>query len=130
MDRTDSKIGARLAHGNRDSFSAMPSPESYIYVIYSAGLLKIGTTTDPVARFDGMRSMHSAPISLVWLAFGDSEMERDLHRRFRADRVKGEWFAPSAALREFLGGICDGWSMPPAERLAWAEANPGMALGF
>lgn len=36
-----------------------PSPDGYVYMLYSAGLIKIGFTHDPVARFDGMRSMHA-----------------------------------------------------------------------
>lgn len=55
-----------------------PSPEGYVYMLYSAGLIKIGFTHDPVARFDGMRSMHASPISLIWLSTGTTDREREM----------------------------------------------------
>lgn len=49
---------------------AAPAPESYVYILYSAGLLKIGTTIDPQARVDGLRSASASPVSLIWLIHG------------------------------------------------------------
>jgi hypothetical protein len=43
----------------------LPAPESYVYMLYSAGLVKIGTTRDPIKRFGGLRGISSAPVSLI-----------------------------------------------------------------
>lgn len=106
-----------------------PAPESYVYMVYSAGQLKIGFSRNPVARFASLRSMSSSPVSFIWMAAADETLERDLHRRFAQYRIKGEWFDVGPEIREFLADrpIWDGWH--PLDRLAWAEANPDKALG-
>lgn len=114
----------------KEELDGAPAPENYIYVLYSAGLLKIGTTRDPLARFGHLRSISPTPVSLIWLGVGDSDGERALHIRFAKDRHKGEWFNPSDALRSFLAErTLQGGGMTPLERLAWAEENPNAALG-
>lgn len=112
-----------------EDISADPVPASFVYMLYSNGLVKIGFTTDPVTRFDKMRTMSAAPLSLVWLAKGSRIIEGKLHRGFAADREKGEWFRPSEAIRAFLAGRPDVGGMQPLKRLEWAEANPDKILG-
>jgi hypothetical protein len=115
----------------QNELGAPPAPESYVYILYSAGLLKIGTTIDPQARVEGLRSSSSSPVSLIWLTHGDATDERELHKRFARDRFKGEWFRPSDDLRAFIAerpAPSEGYQAP-GERLAWAEANPDKNLG-
>ncbi len=70
-------------------------------VIYFAqredGCIKIGFTSDVGRR---MREL-SMPELLATMP-GDKKTEQALHARFAEGNVGGEWFSPSAGLREFL----------------------------
>lgn len=117
------KCGEMMLIEAQKELIAPPAPESYVYILYSAGLLKIGTTIDPQARVEGLRSSSSSPVSLIWLTHGNADDERALHKRFAKDRFKGEWFHPSDALRAFIAekpAPREGYQTP-GSRLAYAK---------
>jgi hypothetical protein len=59
--------------------------------------IKIGRTRNPILQ--RQRSLEaSTGIALVLLGIIDRDVERERHRRFKADRRKGEWFTLSPAL--------------------------------
>lgn len=62
------------------------------------GLIKIGTSIDPVRRLAELAKNGSEPLDL--LAIGGDE--RDLHQRLSSDRVHGEWFRDSPAVRSAI----------------------------
>ena len=115
--------------GNEEDIGTETVPPAFVYMLYSRGLVKIGFTSDPTVRFDKMRAMSAAPLSLIWLCQGDRNFEDQLHQLFAEDRGKGEWFRPSPAIRKFLRGRSMGGGTPPISRLEWSEANPDRALG-
>jgi hypothetical protein len=115
--------------GNIEVISAETVPASFVYMLYSHGLVKIGFTSDPTTRFDRIRNVSAAPVSLIWLAHGTKAIERKLHQGFSDDRKNGEWFHPSDAIRRFLASRPSVAGMPPLKRLEWAEANPDKMLG-
>jgi hypothetical protein len=43
------------------------------------------------------------PLRIVATIDGTVTLERELHERFVADRMTGEWFRPSRAIQEYLG---------------------------
>lgn len=77
----------------------------FVYFIEAAGLgtVKIGwSRKHPVQRLYRLRV--GSPVALELLGFmrGDRSMERRLHRRFRHQRARGEWFNLSDELRTFI----------------------------
>lgn len=89
-------------------------PSTWTYAMQRQGWVKIGVSNNPVTRRSLLarkpRSVRvpddmdvSEPLLLIWEAH-DGSLEHDLHERFVADHVVGEWFLPSAALRAVLAG--------------------------
>ena len=81
---------------------AAPAPESYVYMFYSAGRVKIGTSIDPVRRLDALNNSSPSPVQLIWIGFGDRRREELLHQMFDVDRLHGEWFNLSDGIRSFI----------------------------
>lgn len=69
-----------------------------VYFVEGAGLVKIGFATFPVERFMGMLTSCPIPLSLLASMPGGPRVEAELHRRFAADRMHGEWFRRSPDL--------------------------------
>ncbi|MCX4429455.1 GIY-YIG nuclease family protein [Streptomyces mirabilis] len=68
---------------------------SHVYVIGMEGsaFVKIGfTTTDPRKRLSSLQTGQPSALRLLWHCDGGATLERDLHRRFHAHHVRGEWF--------------------------------------
>lgn len=70
----------------------------WLYFVRSDRFLKIGVTgRGLLSRFRSMQTANPHRLKL-WLAVSANDFvvaerqERELHRRFRADRVRGEWF--------------------------------------
>jgi hypothetical protein len=77
----------------------------YVYFIEaeSVGLVKIGWTGQPpVVRFGLIRGMSPVPLTMLGVVPGGREAEADLHREFRLDRERGEWFRVTPRLRDFI----------------------------
>lgn len=64
----------------------------------TTGLIKIGESTDPVARLTSLTKGGSEAIDLLAVLASGSRTERELHALLAADRVHGEWFRPSPAV--------------------------------
>ena len=117
-------------HGTKQDLENAPAPESFVYMLYSQGLIKIGFSTDFIARLDKLRAASAAPMTVIWLGLGTRLLEGELHKRFKSLRANGEWFRPGLDLRDYLHGRrMNGDRMTALERLEWAEANPTAILG-
>lgn len=89
------------ARANIARIRAMAPPRSVrttVYVIQGegGGPIKIGFTARNVhARLEELQK--GSPVRLVLLRAlpGERALERDLHRRFAAYRLHGEWFHPA-----------------------------------
>jgi hypothetical protein len=82
-------------------------------MIYFAGcgeLVKIGTTafSDAQPRISNLQTGNPEPVVLLAQMAGGVAVEADLHRRFHALHVRGEWFRYSDDLRAFIADIDDG----------------------
>jgi hypothetical protein len=65
------------------------------------GLVKIGYSTDVSDRLRHI-AIGGGPLDLVYSEPGGLSRERELHEMFASDRVHGEWFTESDAMKEYL----------------------------
>lgn len=79
--------------------------ESWVYFIRCGDSVKIGVAVDVRKRLSSLQTGNPAPLSLMASMPGDEKAERKLHKQFSADRLSGEWFDLSPALREYIGGL-------------------------
>jgi hypothetical protein len=65
-----------------------------VYVIGASrfGRVKIGRSATVAIRLAGIQRMSPVPLQIQWQTDGGSELEAALHRRFKDDRIHGEWF--------------------------------------
>ena len=84
-----------------------PDYGGYVYLIKVRGfaLAKIGYSTDPERRLAELGAGSGMGNGLELLVYfpGDGYLERELHAKFAADRLFGEWFQFSDEIREWLG---------------------------
>lgn len=74
----------------------------YFITDYNHSLVKIGRSTDPVARLKQLQC-GSADILEIIAIFDELVFkETALHRRFKSDRLHGEWFRYSHNISKFL----------------------------
>lgn len=64
--------------------------------------IKIGWTCRPETRKQTLLTASPYEIELLHVMPGDIALERRLHKRFRKDRIRGEWFRSSSGLVEFI----------------------------
>ncbi len=74
---------------------------THIYVIgASENLKKIGITRNPPGRLRNLQTANPAKLQLEYLKQCEEHeavrLEREVHKRFSADRLAGEWFAINA----------------------------------
>lgn len=108
----DPSIRATLARAAdyRRRRAAQPMParrrDRLVYFIAASarGLIKIGSAVDPAARLRTLSTGSPDRLHLLATIPGGEKRERELHARFAADRVRGEWFRPSANLLAVMGG--------------------------
>lgn len=67
-----------------------------VYFAERDGLIKIGCSDSPKVR---VGALHARLLAVIP---GRYPEERQIHNRFAADRVDGEWFRPSAELVAFI----------------------------
>jgi len=86
--------------------SFTPAPvlptSSVVYFIRVGSRIKIGTTTSLIARLDAYRTNGPEEPEVLLVVAGGRTEEKQVHELFKADRVRGEWFTPSAALLDFI----------------------------
>lgn len=74
-----------------------------VYVIYSAGHIKFGVSSNVTRRRYGFTTASPCPVHLVATIEGSTELERNIHRRFAsAWQGAGEWFRLTAEVRAFV----------------------------
>jgi hypothetical protein len=76
-----------------------------------AGAVKIGFTAQPRSRFSALRSVNLDKLNVLGLFPGSVEHEKFLHRLYKRDRIKGEWFTKSDGLLETIDLLRkEGWN--------------------
>jgi len=110
---TWSPAGVRGEDGEIDLRHAFVDPgisdsrPSYIYVLENpvSRRLKIGTSRVPDRRQRDLEAGAGGPLNRIALVPGDYRLERELHTRFAAHRVAGEWFEPHEEVVTWLHSL-------------------------
>jgi hypothetical protein len=81
----------------------------YFFVNEDYGFCKIGYSKNPLSRIESLQS--GCPFSLRILGFveGDRVVERNFHKRFWANRSRGEWFRYEGELKKFCKDTFNGY---------------------
>lgn len=82
-------------------------PRRRTHVVYfiegeGTGLVKIGFAESVSSRISQMRTGSPVRLILLCTITGGKDVEREMHRRFSADRSHGEWFRLSDAIKAFI----------------------------
>ena len=67
--------------------------------------IKIGVTSDINKRLSQLRNTSPVNLQLLKAIEADKDLEQDIHRRFKDDRLHGEWFNPTPELLRFIGSL-------------------------
>jgi hypothetical protein len=102
---------AQRERSHREAMKAAKRASARVYFVQQDGsecLVKIGTTTRAVeVRLRGLQAGHSCPLVVRASAPGGRSQESDLHWRFSALRVSGEWFRPGPDLMAYIALVAD-----------------------
>lgn len=88
--------------------------ESFVYFIESGDYIKIGFSRDPITRLSQIRNgrgitiperLDTSNARILAVEQGGMREEKDLHRRFAASRVAGEWFKKHDSLSHYIKSI-------------------------
>lgn len=106
------KAGVLGASGKREA------AEGVVYFVRarSGRHVKIGWSTDLPSRLSALQTAHAVPVKVLATVPGVRALESTLHERFRADRVRGEWFNLSDQIRAFIREA-GGPTLAPWERI-------------
>lgn len=96
-------VGVRMTPLDHDLAREEDCPDHKVYFLYGAGRIKIGFTAgEPLRREDNLGNQSPVHLDLVKIIPGGKVTEFRMHHRFRTDRLYGEWFRLSPALRSFI----------------------------
>ena len=77
------------------------------------GNIKIGYSEDPDRRFTALQGGSDCKLEILVSVPGDFITEKQYHRLFAKDRLSGEWFTASDALKACVNRLID--KFPTAE---------------
>jgi hypothetical protein len=77
--------------------------KSLVYFIQDGnGFIKIGFSTNFLARFNDINVAVSSHLTILGVIFGTHKREKEIHRQFSHLRIKGEWFRVTEELLSFI----------------------------
>lgn len=75
----------------------------FVYFIrFGTKKVKIGSAKNVHARFSELKVGIPGKARIYYVTLGGATLERELHKLFREDRLNGEWFIFSKAIREWI----------------------------
>ena len=87
-------------------------PSSYDTNIYFLrdpdGAIKIGKAVDVEKRIQALQGGNPRQLTTLLVVQAPRRLEFELHRRFKALRLQGEWFASSPELLDCIASLRDG----------------------
>jgi hypothetical protein len=90
--RAEESLAAR--HAQRHGYERA---EQVVYFALFGERIKIGTTTNPARRLANLPYEE-----ILCVIPGDRTTEREMHRRFAAHRIQGEWFHDCQEIRAYI----------------------------
>lgn len=81
---------------------APPRHSSKVYFISDGEAVKIGISKNPNRRLSQLQTGHPRRLTLVATLPGGLDEEMQLHGRFRAHHLSGEWFSDCPEIRDFI----------------------------
>ncbi len=75
---------------------------SFVYFLLYGKRIKIGTCANVRTRLRNLQTGIPGKGRIYYVTPGGRALERELHNLFAADRVTGEWFQYSAAIRIWI----------------------------
>jgi len=100
----------RVAEMYPPSTKLRPQLRGNVYFIQEGedGPVKIGWAINPKRRLAAMQTGNARPLRLLGaISTKRRPLEREVHKRFSADRLAGEWFAVSDALVSYIDAHSD-----------------------
>jgi len=79
--------------------------DQLVYFASRGDAVKIGISVDPKGRIQSLQIASPARVTLLATQEGGREMELELHERFKADHIMGEWFKMSDELRQHIKSL-------------------------
>lgn len=80
----------------------------YIMQAGTHGPIKIGASKNVAKRVAAQQNFHYEEIRLLATGVGCHRAEQLIHKHFAEDRIRGEWFRPSAAIIRFVEAVARG----------------------
>lgn len=94
--------GSTLALVGQKNIKQRNKCRGFIYFAKSGKFVKIGFAKNPVERIAEMQTGSYPSIEIIHAVWGFMRDERDLHKRFAALRVRGEWFSAAPELIRYI----------------------------
>lgn len=99
---------ALVINGRRDRSDARGWTYVYFVKAVDSDSVKIGRATDVSKRIRALQIGHDSKLELLALVPAHFGLERALHRRFRHQHRRGEWYAYDGELRSFVEAVISG----------------------
>ena len=74
----------------------------FVYFLKAGGDIKIGFSTEPTSRIQGLKVGMPVAIEMLVVVPGTRRDERALHAELTDDRLSGEWFKASRKVRDVM----------------------------
>lgn len=90
-----------------DQFLHAKNKDSLVYFIQAgdSGPIKIGIAMNLLSRIKHLQSQSPLKLNLLATIEGGLPKEREIHKRFSAHRLHGEWFSPGEELLKFISDL-------------------------
>ena len=75
---------------------------SFVYFLLFGNKVKIGTCANVKGRLQSLRTGIPGKYRVYYVTPGGRALESELHNLFAADRVSGEWFRYSTAIKNWI----------------------------
>ena len=90
----------RDSDSNGDRHNNSDSKPIYCYFIKQNNWVKIGSSSDPIRRAETLSHYSPHKTRLIW--YTTLVTESEMHKKWQHERVKGEWFRWSDALKSYI----------------------------
>jgi hypothetical protein len=76
-----------------------------VYFAKTRDRIKVGFSTNVRSRISTLNTSSAEPIELLTTLDGDMALEKSIHEKLSVERIKGEWFRDSTAVRALIAEL-------------------------